>query len=319
MSYPRFYMRKYFCLMGIVLFYALGSSAALAQPRLSWETKAPLSPARAGLALVTHQNKIYALGGRAGEKFLSRVEVYNPKEDEWTLCSPMPTERAYLAAVVYQGKILTFGGWDGTSLLDVIEEYNPERDIWEQKEPMPLPLMGHGAAVVGNKIYILGGESISGYMEGVLQYDPKTEDWIPYAAIPEGPLAFAGVISWYDKIYLAGGWQGQSEENGRALSAIWAFDPEKNQWKKLGELGGPRAMMGIAAVGDFIYIAGGRKSSGERVSSVETYDVEKGVIRYNLPIIEAREALGLAALDSTFYAVGGKSGQKFFSINAVGQ
>ncbi len=77
-------------------------------------------------------------------------------------------------------------------------------------------------------------------------------------------------------------------------------------------------MMGIAAVGGILYIAGGRKSSSERVSSVETYDLSKEVIRYNLPTIEAREALGLAALDSTFYAIGGKSGQKFFSVNAEG-
>lgn len=271
------------------------------------------------MALVTFKNKVYALGGQTADRFLSRVEAYNPKEDEWTRCAPMPTERAYLAAVVYKGKILTFGGWDGTSLLDVIEEYNPEQDIWEKRDRMPLPLMGQGAAAVGNKIYLFGGESTLGYIEGVLEYDPEEEDWTPYAVIPAGAMAFAGVSAWQDKIYLVGGWQGTSEESGTALATVWEFDPKKNQWKKLGNLGGPRAMMGIAAVEGVLYIAGGRKSSRERVSSVETYELSKEVLRYNLPIIEAREALSLAALGSTFYAVGGKSGQKFFSINAVGQ
>lgn len=312
-------MRKYFYFAGIILLSLLGTTVAFAQPRLSWEAKAPLSPGRAGLALVTFKNKIYALGGQAGERFLSRVEVYNPKEDEWTLAAPMPTERAYLAAVVYKGKVLALGGWDGTSLLDVVEEYDPQRDTWEKKEPMPLPLMGHGAAVVGNKIYILGGESTLGYVEAVMEYDPEAEEWAPYAAIPAGALAFAGVASWQNKIYLVGGWQGKSEETGSAQPTIWEFDPKKNHWKKVSNLGGPRAMMGITVVDGILYIAGGRKSSSERVSSVETYDIGKEVVRYNLPIIEAREALGLAALSPAFYAVGGKSGQKFFSINAEGR
>ena len=49
----------------------------------SWEEKQSMPTARSEFASITHNNKIYVLGGISGDKALSNFEVYNAIENTW--------------------------------------------------------------------------------------------------------------------------------------------------------------------------------------------------------------------------------------------
>jgi len=56
--------------------------------------------ARFGLAMVSVDNRLYALGGHDGRQRLAAVERFDPITNVWEKLSPMPTARYECAAAV---------------------------------------------------------------------------------------------------------------------------------------------------------------------------------------------------------------------------
>lgn len=73
---------------------------------------------------------------------------------------------------------------------------------------------------------------------------------------------------------------------------------------------------GVAALNQFIYVAGGYDGSNQ-LKSVERYDTESNKWEYVASISVARSALTLCMLAGQLYAIGGFDGQSFLSIVEV--
>jgi N-acetylneuraminic acid mutarotase len=129
-----------------------------------WETKAPMSTPRSGLAAAVVNNKIYVIGGYGPTAsnlfadFLSTNEVYDPANDTWRTRDSMPTARTDLAAAVVNNKIYAIGGYNGR-YLSTNEVYDPANNSWETRRSMTTARSGLAAAVVNNIIYAIGGRS----------------------------------------------------------------------------------------------------------------------------------------------------------------
>ncbi len=124
-------------------------------------------------AVITKDDKIYVLGGAAGDMtldstpILDTVEVYDPKTDEWTFRHPMPAPRYTHAAVLgADDRIYVIGGEEkrrGSPLKSVLI-YDPKKDTWTKGPDMTVHRSCLSAvATPDGKIYAIGGSDVGAY------------------------------------------------------------------------------------------------------------------------------------------------------------
>ena len=152
----------------------------------TWEKVRDMNHARAYAALSVVNGEIYATGGtgwpyiqnRPGP-YLSSVEVFNPKTNQWQERTEMSTPKSEHTASVIDGKIYVMGGYfeEGEEYknLSTIEIYDPATDRWTQKPDMLIGKSGHETEVIDGQIYIFGGDGtgVKGPLTSVEVYDPK--------------------------------------------------------------------------------------------------------------------------------------------------
>lgn len=133
---------------------------------------APIPWAREHLALVVADGRLYALGGRQGNKTneTASVYVYDPGSDRWAALSPMPAKRSGMAAAFVNGRIYVFGGDNGTEAHQLpshrdVFVYDVSSNEWTRLTDLPYGVHGTGAAVVRGKIYLPGGSQLGGHDE----------------------------------------------------------------------------------------------------------------------------------------------------------
>ena len=135
----------------------------------TWAKRKKMNQARSGAAVSVVDGKIYVMGGTGWPQipfhpgpFLSSMEVYNPKTNQWREIGDMPAAKSSHTASVIDRKIYVIGGFFRGNGRDIkyfktIEIYHPETGRWTQKPDMPMSKFGHTAEVINGKIYILTG------------------------------------------------------------------------------------------------------------------------------------------------------------------
>ena len=128
-----------------------------------WEKRADMPTARNGVNAAVVDGKIYVLGGQTrsapglAERFVTRIEEYNPKTDKWRQLPNMPMFKFWFSTVAVDKEIYTIGGRDNTiKRTDTVDVYNPITNRWRKMEPLTI-LKTATAVVVNGAIYVLGG------------------------------------------------------------------------------------------------------------------------------------------------------------------
>ena len=145
-----------------------------------WAKAQSMNRERCSAALSVVNGEIYAIGGMSWPGvevepalYLSSVEVFNPKTNQWQDRTEMSGPKAYHTASVIDGKIYVVGGYlregEASKFLSTVEIYNPTTDRWTQEPDMPISKWGHATEVVDGQIYIFGG----GPVTSVQVYDPS--------------------------------------------------------------------------------------------------------------------------------------------------
>ena len=146
----------------------------------TWAKAENMNCARCSAAIGVVNGEIYAIGGLGSSPvqdpsdfYLSNVEVFNPKTNQWQERKEMSVPKALHTASVIDGKIYVIGGYfskDGEfKKLSTIEIYDPTTDHWTQKSDLPIGKWGHKTEVIDGQIYIFGG----GPVTSVQVYDPR--------------------------------------------------------------------------------------------------------------------------------------------------
>ena len=146
----------------------------------TWTKAQSMNCARCSAAISVVNGEIYVIGGLGGfqieeqlDLYLSNVEVFNPKTNQWRERTEMPAPKALHTANVIDGKIYVMGGYFKEDRefkkLSTIEIYDPTTDRWIQKPDMPMGKWGHKTEVIDGQIYIFGG----GPVTSVQVYDPR--------------------------------------------------------------------------------------------------------------------------------------------------
>ena len=118
------------------------------------------------------------------------------------------------------------------------------------------------SAVLHNRILAMGGAGLreEGFknFDVVESYDPASDKWrdagfrLPY------PAAGLGACVHNNRLFIIGGNSGGSIENRFAC-----HDLDLNKWTGLEQMDEGRIVMGIATIGDTLYIIGGRGPDGK--------------------------------------------------------
>ena len=82
------------------------------------------------------------------------------------------------------------------------------------------------------------------------------------------------------------------------------YDPQSDEWTETASLKSPRGGVGVVALGQCLYAAGGNDGIAS-LQSVECYNPHVNKWTEVAPMGKRRAGVGLAALDGYLYAVGG--------------
>lgn len=156
-----------------------------------WAKAQSMNHARCSAGISVVNGEIYAMGGIGwppnrdpsgqylSSLYLSSVEVFTPKANQWHERTKMSVPKADHSTSVIGGKIYVMGGYleegEKYKTLSAIEVYNPATDRWTQESEMPIGKSGHATEVIDGQIYIFGG----GPPTSVQVYDPRAVPSVP--------------------------------------------------------------------------------------------------------------------------------------------
>lgn len=139
----------------------------------TWETKTPMPSRRARMAsTVGLDGKIYLIGGvidfASSKANLTKVEKYDPLNDQWENMPDLQTPRRWPAAatVAANGDIYVIGGYGQSGDLDRVEALTPGESSWRLAPSLNLGRSYLGAASLRDgRIFAIGGIRVPPYSD----------------------------------------------------------------------------------------------------------------------------------------------------------
>lgn len=206
----------------------------------------------------------------------SRVEIFDPVTQEWTVTGELVDERQLPAVIVFSdGKVLVAGGTDSSiNPYNRAEIWNPQTGQWtsagKMKKRREIP---QGIDLDDGRGLVAGGISkLFKHMTNVEAYDPVTDEWMELASTNEGRARFTLTKLQDGKILAVG---------GGALEGPWknsaeVYDPAADTWTLTADLITGRAMHTATLLEDgrVLVVGGMGQGSGQGVSltSAEIYN-----------------------------------------------
>jgi PKD domain/Kelch motif len=180
----------------------------------SWST-AELSAARYSITAISVGNKILFGGGFSGEvgdlhSYHSNVDIYDASNNTWSLAF-LSEAREGIAAAAVGNKVFFAGGNGNGTWTNKVDIYDVTANTWSTSI-LSESKTSISAVTVDNKIYFAGGSSYGNSANSLSEridiYDNATNSWST-STLSE-PKTVSG-IAVGNKIYWAGGYNGQSE------------------------------------------------------------------------------------------------------------
>ena len=252
----------------IVMEYDIGSG--------EWAT---LPPYRVyGFAMTVISNQLVLVGGleRVGDSKV--LGVWGADRKAWTHPYPeMPTARNSCSAVVYNQWLVVAGGWAG-ECLSCVEVLNTDNKQWYAGPPTPTPWLGMKTAVVRATAYFMGGigmptrtETVYGICIPTLishitsKASSRTDRQI-WKEILGLQLKYSTPLSISGSLLALGG----LDKDGKVVTAIHLYQPDTEEWVKVGDLPSSRYNCTCAMTTDReVLVAGGQEKRGHNLKRVD--------------------------------------------------
>jgi N-acetylneuraminic acid mutarotase len=225
--------------------------------------------------LRTVNNKLYLIGGLllGSTTNTNRCFEYDPTTDTWTEKTAMPTTREDFGSAVYNGKIYCFGGVNNGTLYKKLEIYDPVANTWDatKADITAIKWSGDFGCECGGKIYLIGGSNtmsgIPSYpychpVTTIYEYDPVANTYATKTAMPFG-VQYKECVTVGTKIYIVcGQLEGDVTHFLSKTSIILVYDTVADSWSKIFNFPYKAMGVGLASIGNRIYISGGGSYDG---------------------------------------------------------
>lgn len=191
------------------------------------------------------------------------------------------------------GSELDAGSGELSPLLDSIPPggYGTAADLLEANSEMAV-------AAVGTKIYVVGGYPASRETQDTVQvYDTISDSWDLAQSLPE-PIHHPVLVGVDGRLYSLGG----QPNTARSL----VYDPQLDEWSDIAPMPTARGAGAGAAIGDRIFVVGGRSPAQNEFEAYDISDDEWTTLP-NLPRdYDTRNHLAAAAIGDKIYVAGGR-------------
>jgi N-acetylneuraminic acid mutarotase len=248
-------------------------SVAIYDPKADrWSSGRDMPTLRSGTMAVTFGDRIYVMGGGFKQPdgkfvFFRTVEIYDPRQDSWSLGPDLLMPHDYPSTVVFEDSIYIFGGHhpDATQAgpltdpgFSFCEKLDLKQGRWVAVPPLPTPRFATAALALNGRILVLGGAGYrpEGFTNFALSesYDPEAQTWspeeqfsLPWRAAGVGACVLDG------KLLIVGGFDGETVHK---RAAVW--DAGNRTWQELDPMPESRMAMATLVSGDTLYLLGGR-------------------------------------------------------------
>ncbi|MCA9544020.1 MAG: chitobiase/beta-hexosaminidase C-terminal domain-containing protein, partial [Myxococcales bacterium] len=291
----------------------------------AWADRRAMPSTRFGLQAVTVGDRIYVFGGKTnGGVVLETLEVYNPAADTWTNeVAQMPRARYGFAAVADGTDIYLLGGEDAAGApIAAVDVYDTAGNRWRQVGDLPTPRAFLGAFYERNEgnitggaasIITVGGKVLGGAASAVVEAYIIDEDrWVPRTPLPQARHSHAtfstrntgGLDTEHREGWVVGGQVAQAAAGGTRLTDdMSAYEAAHDHTRRLLELPAGRFMHAAVAIGEQIYVVGGREF--QETTVVWRFDPETGRYEDLAELPGAQNGLSAVSYGGKLYTFGG--------------
>jgi len=187
-----------------------------------WE-ELPMQTPLQGLPLVSHDGKLYRVGGLQArnapddDEDLHSVDefaVFDPTTKEWTALTPLPEPRSSHDAVVIGDKLYVVGGWtlSGSNAGEWLEtawsiDLKNLAEGWQSVTAPPFQRRALAAGQLNGKLIAVGGMDEDHHISRQVDaLDLATGEWSELKQLPGEGMHGFGVSAWNlgDKLYVSG-------------------------------------------------------------------------------------------------------------------
>lgn len=180
----------------------------------AWEQSLTLPIGSYWSTVETMKGKIYIFGGYAegvnglGIQFLSTVQIYNPKTNQWTYGTEMPEKIQTPNSLIYNNEVYV---WD----LNLMLKYNPVNDSWTYVDKLQSYSKASQEGIVLNDyLLFISGQNGHSFNDKaskkIYLYNPKTDNYIEsISSLTTGRHYNYNVFKYKNKIYILGGREDQ--------------------------------------------------------------------------------------------------------------
>src|SRR5918993_1066065 len=156
-----------------------------------FEQLAPMPERLNHVSMVTHDGRIYVVGGLGDVLFGADVRremwEYDPAADRWRDMPAMPTARGAASAGVIGDTLYVAGGvGENGRVLGTVEAFDFTTGRWERRADMPTAREHAAYAVADDRLYVLGGRTPANDAITVVEaYEPEADRWRRVAPLPQ--------------------------------------------------------------------------------------------------------------------------------------
>ena len=276
-----------------------------------WSIRAQMPTARIGLALASHNEELYVIGGNRTSGPTGLVEILTLESLDWREGSGKPTPVTDIQAVVIDNMIYVPGGCDESGqATNVLEIFDPVTNTWTRGAMMPQSVCAYAATIHGTMLYIIGGKDGEQYTDSVLIYNADEDTWRVSESSYPVRLGYGAATTIGDSIYVAGGYDGQRE-----YADVNVLDTNSHTWSPGPSLAQARGGLGlVSADGTLLAIGGGWTSS---ISTNEQLGPDKKQWEiFETPYRDTWHSFGVTADDANVYIAGGWNGDYLDLVTA---
>ena len=216
-------------------------------------------------------------GWRVGWEVTNQLAVYEPSSQHWTYpYNPMLSPRHSSAVLMYDIWLLVAGGYDARwTVLATVELFNTSTNQWLATSSLPTPFSYLTSAIVDDYGYLVMNSkkvfrvSLPDIVSQTVNQSTSKSPAL-WCCLPDTPLSCSTAISLRGYLLVVGG----HHDNLTRSTDIHLYQPESEQWTKVGDLPNARSYCSCVVLpsGELL-VAGGSESSGQRTSRVNVASV----------------------------------------------
>lgn len=181
---------------------------------------------------------------------------------------------------------------------------NPAAGEYGARATLLEPNSEMAVAAIGARLYVLGGYPSTRVPVSTFQiYDATTDTWTRGKSYPI-TIHHPVTVGVNGKLYSLGGQITLQNDGDTGRSFV--YDPATDDWRELARMPTARGGGGGAAIGNKLYVVGGRPPAG---NAFEVYDVDLNTWATlpKLPTrIDQRNHIAVAAIGGRIYVAGGR-------------